>query len=187
MRPTPPGDAAAGLSDVLQFMRLLWAVDHGLQAASKRMQRQLGVTGPQRLVVRVVGHIPGVSAGEVASVLHLHPSTLTGVLRRLERDRLLVRRPDPGDRRRAVLHLTDRGRRVDRLQVGTVEAAVRAALRGLGWDHQAAARAVLGRIAAALDGVAAAPLSTSTGGPARTPGRRDTRKPRTPRSGGRVR
>ena len=66
-------------------MRLLWAVDHGLQRRSKRMAATLGVTGPQRLVIRIVGRFPGISAGRLASILHLHPSTLTGILRRLER------------------------------------------------------------------------------------------------------
>lgn len=83
-RSTRPADRAArDLPDVLHFMRLLWAVVHGLDKASRRMARHVGVTGPQRLVLRVVGLFPGVSAGDVAAVLHVHPSTLTGVLRRL--------------------------------------------------------------------------------------------------------
>src|SRR5512146_1996532 len=68
------------LGDVLEFMRLIWGISHGLQSTSKRMEAQLGITGPQRLVVRIVGRCPGVSARELAHTLHLHPSTLTGVL-----------------------------------------------------------------------------------------------------------
>jgi MarR family transcriptional regulator, organic hydroperoxide resistance regulator len=119
------------LGPVLDFMRALWALDHALQSASKRMEATRGVTAPQRLVVRIVGRFPAISAGEVAGILHLHPSTLTGVLKRLEDRELLERRPDPADGRRALLHLTTRGRRVDRLHDGTVEAAVRRALRRL--------------------------------------------------------
>jgi DNA-binding MarR family transcriptional regulator len=117
------------LGPVLDFMRTLWALDHALQSASKRMEATRGVTAPQRLVVRIVGRFPGISAGEVAEILHLHPSTLTGVLKRLEDRGLLERRPDPADGRRALLQLSARGRRVDRLHDGTVEAAVRRALR----------------------------------------------------------
>ncbi|HEY6005076.1 MAG TPA: MarR family transcriptional regulator [Anaeromyxobacter sp.] len=117
------------LGPVLDFMRALWALDHALQSASKRMEATRGVTAPQRLVVRIVGRFPGISAGEVAAILHLHPSTLTGVLKRLEDRGLLERRPDPADGRRALLQLSARGRRVDRLHDGTVEAAVRRALR----------------------------------------------------------
>jgi DNA-binding MarR family transcriptional regulator len=117
------------LGPVLDFMRALWALDHSLQSASKRMEAQLGVTAPQRLVIRIVGRFPGISAGEVSEILHLHPSTLTGVLKRLEQRGLVARRADPGDARRALLDLTDRGRDVDGLRSGTVESAVRRALR----------------------------------------------------------
>jgi len=131
------------LGDVLEFMRLLWAVDHGLQSTSKRMAANLGITGPQRLVIRIVGRFPGISAGELAEVLHVHPSTLTGVLKRLEQRRLLERAADPRDARRALLGLTRRGRAVDTTRTGTVEASVRAALGRQPSARLAAARAVL--------------------------------------------
>src|ERR1700761_877276 len=83
------------LGEVLEFMRLLWAVDHALQSNSKRMETALGVTGPQRLVIRLVGQRPGISAGELAELLHVHPSTLTGILSRLEQRGAVVRKPDP--------------------------------------------------------------------------------------------
>jgi DNA-binding MarR family transcriptional regulator len=116
------------LGDVLEFLRLLWAIEHGLQKASRRMVASHGVTGPQRLVIRIVGRFPGISAGRLASLLHVDPSTLTGVLRRLERGGLLSRRSDPRDRRRAVLGLTAAGREVDLTAAGTVESAVQQAL-----------------------------------------------------------
>jgi hypothetical protein len=69
------------LGKVLDFMRLLWSVDHGLQSLSKRMDARLGVTGPQRLVIRIVGRFPGISPGEIADILKVHKSTLTVQLR----------------------------------------------------------------------------------------------------------
>lgn len=119
------------LGPVLDFMSALWALDHALQSASKRMEARLGVTAPQRLVVRIVGRFPELSPGEVADILHLHPSTLTGILKRLEERNLLVRRPDPVDARRSLLRLTPKGRGVDAMRTGTVETAVRRALRRL--------------------------------------------------------
>src|SRR5437763_8875474 len=112
------------LGAVLDFMRLLWAVDHSLQSASKRMESIFGITGPQRLVVRIVGRFPGIAAGRVAEILHVHPSTLTGILRRLETRGVLQRRIDPRDGRRALFGLTAKGRKLDTVKTGTVEQAV---------------------------------------------------------------
>ena len=123
-----PADGDAPLGEVLDFMRLLWALDHALQSASKRMESNFGVTGPQRLVVRIVGRFPGIAAGRIAEILHVHPSTLTGILKRLEARGVLERRADPRDARRALFALTNKGRRLDTLRTGVVEQAVRRAL-----------------------------------------------------------
>jgi len=36
------------LDSVLDFMRLLWSVEHGLERMSKRMGHQLGITGDRK-------------------------------------------------------------------------------------------------------------------------------------------
>lgn len=146
---TEPGRPLLG--SVLEFMRLIWALDHALQKTSKRMQTQLGVTGPQRLVIRVVARCPSLSAGELAELLHVHPSTLTGILARLEAQGLLSRRVDRGDRRRVLLTLTRSGRRFDTDAEGTVEAAVRSALAELPDTKIRNAAEVLECISTALD------------------------------------
>jgi DNA-binding MarR family transcriptional regulator len=109
------------------------------------------LTGPQRLVLRVVGLSPGISAGGVARTLHLHPSTVTGVLKRLEDQGLLNRLSAVGDARRAVLRLTPRGQRVNLLSTGTVESAVRATLADVPPRDRRAAEGVLSRLAARLE------------------------------------
>jgi len=141
----------SALPDVLQFMRLLWAVVHALERASKHMTSEVGVTGPQRLVLRVAGLFPGLSAGDLAAILHVHPSTLTGVLHRLVAQRLLHRIDDPRDRRRAVLRLTARGVRANAVRVKTVESAVKAALKGISPQERRATTRVLQRLARALE------------------------------------
>lgn len=125
MTPLPP------LGDALELLRILWGLDHALQSASKRMEASLGVSGPQRMVIRIVGRFPGMSAGRLAEILQLHPSSVTGILKRLDRKALITRRPDPRDRRRAYLGLTGKGRKLDMSSDGTVEAAIVAALARL--------------------------------------------------------
>ena len=140
-------DARHVLPDVLQFMQLLWAVVHGVEQTSKRMRGRIGVTGPQRLVLRVVGLFPGLSAGDLATILHVHPSTLTGVIHRLVTQGLLVRADDPRDRRRAILRLTKRGAGANASRRATVESAVAEALDGVSQQDRDAARRVLDRLA----------------------------------------
>lgn len=138
------------LGTVLDFLRVLWALDHGLHMASKRMESQLGVTGLQRFAIRMLGRFPTLSAGRLAEILFVHPSTLTGVLRRLEERGYIVRRADPNDGRRALFTLTPQGRALNSLQSGTVEAAVRRALAGVSERKLAATREVLEAIAREL-------------------------------------
>lgn len=151
--PTPQPnrrDPVPSLGTVLDFMRVLWALDHGLHSASKRMEQQLGVTGLQRFAIRMLGRFPTISAGRLAEILHVHPSTLTGVLRRLEERGYISRRADPNDARRALFDLTPRGRSLNSLQSGTVEAAVRRALAGISERKLAATREVLEAVAREL-------------------------------------
>src|SRR5262245_57398860 len=130
--PTKPVHSAPlELDATLSFMRTLWGLHHEMRLGSKRMQTRFGLTGPQRLVVRIIGHLPGASAGSVSAALNLHPSTLTAILKDLEGRGLVKRRAHAQDRRRAILELTPKGRRIDQLQSGTVEASVREAMRYL--------------------------------------------------------
>lgn len=114
--------------ETLRFMQRLWDLAHALDVRSKRMGRTLGVTGPQRLVIRVLGRSPDCTASEIAGALTMHPSTLTGVLKRLTDRRMIDRKPDAEDRRRVRFRLTPSGLAIDRERRGTVEAAVRRTL-----------------------------------------------------------
>lgn len=158
---SPSPERSLELPDVLQFMRLLWAVVHAAERTSKRMTGSLGMTGPQRLVLRVVGLFPDVSAGELASILHVHPSTLTGILQRLVQQKLVGRTDDPQDRRRARLRLTAKGERANVPLEGTVELAVAHALADTSPQDRAATRRVLTRLAEHLDRSAEASRATA--------------------------
>ena len=121
-------------------MRLLWSIEDGLQKMSKRMESELGISGPQRLVLLVVGQFPGLSAGELAHIVRLHPSTITGILQRLVARGLLERERDPGDSRRTRLRLNPRALVYTRTASGTVEKAVTQALNQAGTTNARGAK-----------------------------------------------
>lgn len=142
------------LGAVLEFMRLLWAINHGLSKTSRRMQSKFGVTGQQRLVIRLVGAFPGVSAGDLARILHIHPSTLTGIMQRLHARGLVKRSYHPQDARRLQLDLTAKGKRLLVPAFGTVEAAVKRALGRFSDDEIEPTRQVLVALSESLEGQA---------------------------------
>ena len=144
-------DTQYALGPVLDFMRLLWSIEHGLQRMSKRMEGELGITGPQRLVLRVVGQFPGLSAGELAHIVRLHPSTITGILQRLVAKGFLDRTPDPSDSRRAQLRLKPDAVIHTRTSAGTVEKMVTQVFKRIGASNVRGARRVLAEIAQELN------------------------------------
>ena len=127
---------AQALEPVLDFMRLLWGIEHGLQRRSKEMEGTLGVTGPQRLVLRVVDQFPGLSAGELAQIVRLHASTITGVVHR----------------RRIQLRVRPGAKRLTRRSANTIESAIARALARVPAVHVTHTRSVLSAIVRELEG-----------------------------------
>jgi DNA-binding MarR family transcriptional regulator len=121
--------ASYPLGPALDFLQRLWQLNHALEKVSSRMEKRLGVTAQQRLILRCVGKYPGMTAGQLASLLHVDPGTVSAALRRLESKGLLERRRDPRDKRRASLGLTAKGRALDHSAEGTVEGAVERLLK----------------------------------------------------------
>lgn len=124
-------------------MQVLWSVDHALNVRSRRMIRRLGITGPQRLVIRLLGRAPGARPGYLAELLRVHPGTVSGILRRLQSRGLIVRASDPHDGRKTQLHLTRKGAALDAPDEDTVESAVGRVLRRMPKRHEEIARRVL--------------------------------------------
>jgi len=134
----------------LEFLQCLWRTSHAMERRSRRMEKAIGVTAPQRLVLRFLGRFPGVTAGQLAQALHVDPGTLSASLRRLEGRGLVERRRDPADTRRVTLGLTRLGRELDGARTGTVEAAADALLADASPRDLAATVRVLDRFAEIL-------------------------------------
>ena len=134
----------------LAFLRAIWALDHTLQSQSKRMKSRTGVTGPQRFVLRMLLLAPDTAPSEIARNLFFHKSTVTVILRSLEKAKLVRRAPNAEDRRAVTLALTPKGRKIAEQKSGTVEALVRKALSKLSTREVDTARHVLEELADAL-------------------------------------
>lgn len=149
------------LEPALAFLRELWALDHALGSTSKRMHDRMGITAQQRMFLRFVGKYPRINAGDLASILYVEKSTLSLALKRLEKRGLVACHRDNTDARRTLIELTAAGRAFNRPALGTVERAVRRALRTTTPRDVEAVRAFLQRLVLLLErGDSARPRSS---------------------------
>lgn len=144
------GEDATGAASVAEFVRAIWALDSALQKTVKRTVNDISMTGPQRLVLGALVQCPGIAANELAGMLKLHPSTLSGILKRLIERGLIIRRAHPRDRRRAFLKLTAKGREVALSSAGALEVAVSRAIATLPKAALQSTQEVLERVVDAL-------------------------------------
>ncbi|MFI5301146.1 MAG: MarR family winged helix-turn-helix transcriptional regulator [Polyangiales bacterium] len=143
---------AQEIDPVLGFLQLLWQLNHALEVRSKRMRAAVGITGPQRFVLRLIGERPMISSGELAKLVRVHPSTTSGITRRLVAAGFVAEGADPSDGRRALYVLTKKGRQLNERRQGTVEEAVARALARLSHEDVVAARKTLTQLAETLEG-----------------------------------
>lgn len=104
--------------------RAIWAVNHAAATASRWMFSRFGVTFRQHLILHVVAVRPGISYGRLARVLHLDPSSLTGVIALLIKRDCLSVRVDRRDRRRCRLQVKALGARIVKNSAGAIETAI---------------------------------------------------------------
>lgn len=143
-------DAHESADAPLALLRAVWDLDHRLQSQSKRMRARIGVTGPQRLVLRTLLSAPDTHPSAIARILYFDRSTVTVILRSLERAKLVQRARHATDKRVISLTLTAKGRRIAEQRTGTIESLFRRAVAKLPARDVQAAERVLEAIAAEL-------------------------------------
>ena len=105
---TPPSQSEAVAEIVQSFHRLFKSVD----TFSKYTLRAFGVSGPQIWALRTVEDAGRITIGDLSERMHLHISTVSGILDRLEKGKLLTRERSEVDRRTVHLKVTNKGRSV---------------------------------------------------------------------------
>lgn len=93
---------------VASIRRIIRAID--LQ--SRRLLDKHRLTGPQLATLREADKLGEISVSTLARAVHLSQPTVSGILNRLERRGLVVRKRSAGDRRSVVIGVTEEGLRV---------------------------------------------------------------------------
>jgi DNA-binding MarR family transcriptional regulator len=111
MPPTITVLPAAGTddADVAQVFNSLRRLVHALHNASRDTERRLGVTGAQLFVLTQLRATPSISINALAERTMTHQSTVSVVVRRLVRRKLVKKVRSADDARRVELTLTPAG------------------------------------------------------------------------------
>jgi DNA-binding MarR family transcriptional regulator len=144
LKSTARARRAADIGEVVQILRRLFRAIHEY---SKETLRKSGLSGPQIWALTLLEADPGLSARELAARMFVHPSTLTGILKRLERKGAIARSVDSADRRGVRLQVTAAGRRTLARTPPPVQVGLTRALAALPPRRLRDLRISLGRIA----------------------------------------
>lgn len=148
---TPASAEELTLDPPLDFLRRLWRLSQALEKMSSRMERELGITAQQRLVLRTVGLHPEITPGKLARTLYLDPGTISATIARLVTKGLLTKKRDVADARRYFLRLTRTGKTLSGVSEPTVETAVLRVLERSTKAELSVARGVLERLSEELE------------------------------------
>jgi DNA-binding MarR family transcriptional regulator len=88
----------------------IYSAGIAINRAYKPMLDALDITYPQYLVLLTLWAQDALTIGAIAERLALEPSTITPLVKRLERADLLSRERNPGDERQVIVRLTEQGR-----------------------------------------------------------------------------
>jgi DNA-binding MarR family transcriptional regulator len=97
---------------ILEIMQSLRRIIKSLQDYSQTVFSHFGITGPQLWALKTIHQKSNLSLGELSKRMYSHPSTMTGVIDRLEKKGYVLRDRVQKDRRVVKVRLTPRGEKL---------------------------------------------------------------------------
>ena len=92
-----------------ELLVALRKVIRAVDLRSKQLSKDVGLTGPQLLVMQNIQERPGIMVREIAESINLSPATITNSLDRIEARELVTRIRSTTDKRNVGVYLTDKG------------------------------------------------------------------------------
>ena len=97
------------ISDIMQSLRRIFKA---IQVYSQEVSQNFGITGPQLWALKILSINGSLPLGQLSQKMYLHPSTISGVVDRLEQKGYVVRDRGHEDRRVVMVQLTPKGKKV---------------------------------------------------------------------------
>lgn len=106
---TPSDDDPGDLDAVAEAILYLYTESRRL---TKDIAGRYGLTGPQLAVIKMLEPVGKLSLSELSDRIRARNSTVTGIIDRMEREGLVLRKRSNEDRRVVNIELTDQGRQL---------------------------------------------------------------------------
>lgn len=119
------------ISNIMDNIRRVFQI---LNEQSQRIKQETGLTGPQLWAIRVIHEHTPVNISEIAKLMYLHPTTVLGIIDRLEARGLVSRNRSRDDRRVIWVELTQAGNHLVKSVPEVVQGLFWAKLEGLSLD-----------------------------------------------------
>src|SRR5256885_4082531 len=142
MLPPPVPDQG----DIAPVFNTLRRLVHSMHAASRETERRLGVTGAQLFVLTQLRSTPSLSINALAERTMTHQSTVSVVVRRLVRRKLVKKVRAAADARRVELTLTAAGSTLLRKAPEVMQVRLARAIEALEPDDRRALERGLGHL-----------------------------------------
>jgi DNA-binding MarR family transcriptional regulator len=119
-----------------RILAALRRIVHSIDLHSRRLLAECEVTAPQLVCLHMLDNEGPLTSRALAGKVHVNPSTLVGILDRLEAKGLVLRRRDPEDRRSVFVELTRAGAAFVAKAPSPLQAALVGRLRRLSRKEQ---------------------------------------------------
>jgi len=169
----PPAERYVGI--------LVVAARRAMRQAICARARPFRLTSQQFWSLVAVRLWPGITLGELAEAMLLDPPAVSRMVQQLVARRLVEEQPDPRDRRRIRLHLTDRGEALGERLAAIHDEFQSAMVRGMNEGEQDALRSGLGRIVKNLSEFRSGAAAAECESESRKEEREETRRSVAPR------
>lgn len=90
------------------IIKLLKKMSRAAEVQSKQLVSKHGVTGTQLTLLRLIATHNELTVGEIAKKLELSNATVTGVVKRMEKNNLVLRTRRAPDKRRVIVTITEK-------------------------------------------------------------------------------
>jgi DNA-binding MarR family transcriptional regulator len=144
----------------LRILRAIRRIIRGVDLYSKQLTATTRITTPQLMCLLSVVKAGSMTATSISREIHLSPSTVVGILDRLEEKKLVRRQRNREDRRVVTVVATDEGRRTAQEAPSPLQKTLADALGALPKPEQAEIARSLERVVALMEAqhIDAAPI-----------------------------